>query len=273
MNAPVPRDPLRWVRGLGAPASISGAAAVRTTLAFTDRGQVGIDPEKPYGTANLARHVGDDDESVDAARQRLAERLGVAGDHLLFVDQVHGTEVVEAVGPWLGPAPQADAVVTTRPGLALAVMVADCVPVLLADPLRGVVGVAHAGRVGLASGVVTSTIAALHDLGAEDLVAVVGPSICPRCYEVPADLRAEVSGRVPVTAARTRGGTPSLDLASGVMEQLSSHCSSVELAPGCTAEDPRLFSYRRDGLTGRFAGIAWMLPSEGPGVTDSTGLR
>ncbi len=263
MTGPGPRDPLMWVRGLGAPDGDVGAASVRTTFAFTDRGRAAKDAEKPYGTANLARHVGDDDRSVDTARHRLAERLRVAPDHLLFVDQVHGTDVVEAVGPWAGPAPQADAVVTNRPGLALAVMVADCVPVLLADPGRGVVGVAHAGRVGMAAGIVDATVAALRDLGARDLVAVVGPSICPRCYEVPADLRDEVSGRVPVTAARTRGGTPSLDLASGVMEQLSAHCTSVELAPGCTAEDPRLFSYRRDGRTGRFAGLAWMLPSNG----------
>ncbi len=268
MTAAGPRDLLRWSRGLGVSA---GASAVRATLAFTDRGQARIDPEKPYGTANLARHVGDDDASVDAARHRLAERVGVSDDHLLFVDQVHGTGVVEAYGPWEGTVPSADAVVTRRPGLALAVMVADCVPVLLADPGRGVVAVAHAGRTGMAAGVIDATITALRDLGAQELTAVVGPSICPRCYEVPAGMRDEVARQVPVSAARTRTGTPSIDLASGVLEQLSRHCVSIDLAPGCTAEDPSLFSFRRDGSTGRFAGVAWMLPSPDGGDVPAEG--
>lgn len=261
MSGAGPRDLLSWSRGLGVS---EGDRPVRTSVGFTDRGQDSVDPENPYGTANLARHVGDDDGSVDAARHRLAEHLGVRDDHLLFVDQVHGADVVEAVGPWAGPVPRADGVVTTTPGVALAVVVADCVPVLLADPVRGAVGVAHAGRAGMAAGVVGATAAALRDLGARELVAVVGPSICGRCYEVPSDLRDEVSARVPVSASRTRAGTPSLDLATGVMEQLSALCTSVQLVPGCTSEDPSLFSYRRDGSTGRFAGVAWTLHARPP---------
>ncbi len=266
MSAAGPRDPLWWSRGLGV--SVGDAPAV-TTVAFTDRGQDAADPENPYGTANLARHVGDDESSVAAARHRLARRVGVDDDRLLLVDQVHGRDVVEATGPWDGPAPSADAVVTSRPGLALAIMVADCVPVLLADPVRGVVGVAHAGRAGMASGVLEATVGALRDLGARDLVGIVGPSICARCYEVPAEMRDDVARRVPASAARTWTGTPSIDLASGVLEQLSPHCLSLQLVPGCTAEDERLFSFRRDGRTGRFAGVAWMLPSSAPPGTTS----
>jgi len=193
---PRPRDLLRWERGLGAPVGSAGAVDVRTTLAFTDRAQDAFDAEKPYGTGNLARHVGDDDRSVDSARQRLAERLGVAPDHLLFVDQVHGTDVVEAVGPWAGSAPQADAVVTTRNGLALAVMVADCVPVLLADPVRGAVGVAHAGRVGLAAGVVEAIGPGVTRVAVGDHVTEGQPLAAITTDKVESDVEAPVDGVV-----------------------------------------------------------------------------
>lgn len=177
---------------------------------------------------------------------------------LVVATQVHGTTVAEVTGPWPGPVPEADALVTRVPRLALAVLVADCTPVLLAAPRQGVVGVAHAGRRGMADGVVPALLAAMRDLGARHLIGRVGPSICPRCYEVPPELREQVAAQVPVALSVSRHGTPALDVAGGVLEQLAPHCADLEQLPGCTAERTDLFSYRRDGSTGRSAGLAWL---------------
>ncbi|MGN6300231.1 MAG: polyphenol oxidase family protein, partial [Angustibacter sp.] len=154
--------------------------------------------------------------------------------------------------------PVADGLVTTLPGVVLLVRVADCVPVLLADPQRGVVGVAHAGRPGMAAGVVGAAVAALRDLGARDLVARLGPSVCPRCYEVPLAMREDVAAGRPETRSLTWDARPSIDVAAGVLAQLAERGVAVRQLPGCTVESDRLYSYRRDGLTGRFAGLAWL---------------
>lgn len=210
-----------------------------------------------FAGLNLGEHVGDDPAAVTENRARLASRLGVEPDHLLFSRQVHGTGVVVADGPWpcdAGP-PEADAIVTRTPGLALGVLVADCVPVLLHAPEEGVVAVAHAGRSGMADGVVRAAVGAMRDLGATTLLATVGPSVCGRCYEVPPAMRDQVSAGRPVTASVTWHGTASLDVAAGVLEQLVPFCWDVEQVPGCTVERDDLYSFRRNGTTGRFAGV------------------
>ena len=241
-----PRDLLWWSRG---PLASGGPPVL---VGLTGRGPG--DPDEKYGADNLGLHVGDDEARVRATRRRLAERVGVAPERLFLSDQVHGTDVHVVDGPW-GAVPQADAMVTRTPGTALAVMVADCVPVLLADPQAGVVGVAHAGRAGMAAGVVPAAVAALRDLGARSVQAVVGPSVCPRCYEVPAGMREQVAAVVPVSASVSAPGTPALDVAAGVLQQLHEAGAQVELVRGCTVERPDLFSHRRDGSTGRFAGV------------------
>lgn len=223
-------------------------------FAFTSR--VGGVSAPPYDRLNLGGHVGDDPAAVSENRRRVVEALGVTD--VVVADQVHGTDVVEVAGPWSGAAPEADALVTRVPRLALGVLVADCTPVLLAAPGEGVVGVAHAGRKGMAAGVVHALVGAMRDLGARTLVGRVGPSVCARCYEVPADLREQVADEVPVARSVTRHGTPSLDISGGVLEQLAPHCWDLEQLPGCTAEEPELFSYRRDGTTGRSAGLVWL---------------
>lgn len=211
--------------------------------------------EGEFAGLNLGGHVGDDPSAVERNRMVVAEEFGVDRADLLFLHQVHGADVAVATGPWEGDAPSADAVVTSTPGLALAVLVADCVPVLLADLEAGVVGAAHAGRHGLLAGVVPAALAAMGDLGARRIRAVVGPSICGRCYEVPADMRDEVSAGNPVSATVSWTGTPAVDVAAGVVEQLVSHGVEITWVPGCTRESPHLYSYRRHPRTGRFAGI------------------
>ena len=236
------------------PPALATEQVERAGFAFTTR--AGGVSRSPYDSLNLGSHVGDDPAAVAENRRRVAE--AVAADHLVVATQVHGTAVAEVTGPWSGEAPEADALVTRVPRLALAVLVADCTPVLLAAPAEGVVGVAHAGRKGMAAGVVPALVEAMRDLGARSLVARVGPSICARCYEVPADLREQVAAGVPVARSVTRHGTPALDVAGGVLEQLAPHCREVQQRPGCTAEQADLFSFRRDGTTGRSAGVVWL---------------
>jgi YfiH family protein len=169
--------------------------------------------------------------------------------------QVHGDDVaiVDAQSP--GDVPEVDALVTDTAGLAIAVLVADCVPVIVAGTRAA--AVVHAGRRGVQSGIVTKAVGALRELDDGPLRAQLGPSICGRCYEVPATMQDEVAAAVPDTRTSTRAGTPGLDLRAGLRVQLNAAgVAAVQISETCTAEDPAYFSYRRDGVTGRFAGIA-----------------
>jgi YfiH family protein len=221
---------------------------------FTDR-QGGVSAGE-FGSLNLGGHVGDDPDAVETNRTRVAEAMGVSRDRLLFLQQCHGNDVVVVDGPW-GPsgAPRADGVVTATPGLALAALVADCTPVLLADPAAGVVAAVHAGRPGMTSRIVDAAVAHMQDLGAREISAVVGPSVCGRCYEVPARMRDEAAAVSPESATVSWQGTPAVDVAAGVVAQLHANSVAVQWVPGCAREDDRLYSYRRDGRTGRFAGV------------------
>lgn len=181
------------------------------------------------------------------------------GLRIAVVRQVHGVMVARATPGNLDELAltAADALVTTDPGIALAVRVADCVPVLLSAD--GVVGAAHAGRVGLAAGVLQATVAAMRDLGAGPIEAWIGPHICGGCYEVPEDLQAEVAAVVPEVSATTTWGTPSLDLGRGAAAVLTGLGVAVSCIPGCTRERPDLHSYRRDAAAaGRQAGLVWL---------------
>ncbi len=211
--------------------------------------------EPPFDSLNLGGHVGDRPDAVRENRRRVAEHLGVRPDHLLFMNQVHGDQVVQVDGPWPGEPPPCDALVTTRHDVALAVLVADCVPVLLAAPDNGVVGVAHAGRPGMAAGVVLRLVEAMRDLGARTILGRLGPSVCARCYPVGQQLCDEIASAWPVTRSVSWRGEPALDVSAGVLHQLWPRCWDVEQLPGCTVERADLFSYRRDRSTGRFAGI------------------
>jgi hypothetical protein len=218
----------------------------------------------PWHELNLAGHVGDDPAAVAANRDRLTGHLGAA--RLITVSQVHGADVhvLDRVDGAGGTHPvTADAMVTTTPGLALTIQVADCLPVLFADVRRRVVGAAHAGRTGLAAGVLQRTVGAMTALGAEvgDIAAVIGPGVCGRCYEVPAAMRDEVDAALPGAAGLTRQRTPALDLPAGALAMLAAlGIGQVRRTDICTVEDDRFFSHRRDGVTGRFAGVVMLDP-------------
>jgi len=223
-------------------------------LAFTDRygGVSGV----PYDELNLALESADDPDSVAENWRRLVADFAPSA-RVADMHQMHGREV--AIVPPSGPdgrRPSCDGLVSATPGQVLAVRVADCVPVLLADPGAGVVGVAHAGRKGLVEGVVPATVARMRDLGARELTAWIGPHVCGACYEVPAELQAEVGALVPAAVATTSWGTPSLDVGAGVGAQLAEAGVVVVDAARCTRESPDLYSYRRDGAdAGRLAGL------------------
>lgn len=212
----------------------------------------------PFASFDLARHVGDDPTAVDDNRARLAETMGTS---VRFVEQVHSA-VVEVVESPTAPAEPvvADAMVTSRRDVALGILVADCMPVLLADQDAGVVAAAHVGRVGLLDGVLEATVAAMRGLGADPARthAVIGPHACGRCYEVPASMRAEAEERLPGIGGTTMQGTASLVLAAGartVLRGAGLGEDAIEVMPLCTIEDERFYSYRRSSRTGRFAGV------------------
>ncbi|MET4134497.1 polyphenol oxidase family protein [Pseudarthrobacter sp. PvP090] len=216
---------------------------------------------------NLALHVGDDPAAVGLRRRAIEAAAGLGVRRFQYMNQVHGSDVAgigaaataAGSGAATAGAPTADAMVSF--GEPLAVMVADCVPVVLVGDRTGgeapVLAVVHAGRPGVASGVVPAAVARMHELGAARLSAWIGPSVCGRCYEVPGDMRDRVAAVVPAARCTTSRGTPGLDLPAAVRSQLQDGGARIEYSGGCTLEDENLFSYRRDPHTGRFAGLVW----------------
>ncbi len=219
----------------------------------------------PFHSFNLGDHVGDDPRAVAANRARLAAAIGLGdkrgADRVVWMNQVHGDRVEVVDGPRESAVEEADALVTATPRLALAVVSADCVPVLLADARAGVVAAVHAGRVGAQKGVVARAVEAMLGLGAQaaDISALLGPAVSGRNYEVPADMADEVEAALPGSRTTTAAGTPGLDLRAGIACQLKGlGVTSIDADPRCTVDDPTLFSHRRDAPTGRLASLVWM---------------
>lgn len=214
-----------------------------------------------YESFNLGDHVGDDPAAVDANRRRLAREIGVEPDHLVWMEQIHSRNVTVVTEPTDEVIPVTDALVTTVPGLALATLSADCVPVLLSDEEAGVIAAVHAGRIGARIGIVPRVLAEMVRQGADvsRIGAFLGPAASGRQYEVPAAMRADVEKHLPGSATRTEKGTPGLDLRAGLRKQLlAAGVSGVAEDPRCTIEDRALFSHRRESLTGRQAAVIWM---------------
>lgn len=210
----------------------------------------------PYASCNLADHVGDDPAVVAENRRRVAAALALPGpQHWVYLHQVHGAAAVTVDAAVPDP-PVADAAVTARPGLPLAVLAADCAPVALLAP--DAVGVVHAGWGGLLAGVVEAAVAALRSLTAGPVTAVLGPCVHPARYEFGRDGLARLAAAYGTAVATvTEWGTPALDLPTAVrLACARAGVDEFEDLGICTAATPSLFSYRRDGVTGRQAVVA-----------------
>jgi len=219
----------------------------------------------PYDSFNLGDHVNDDPAAVAANRRRLASAIGLPGDHVVWMNQVHGDHVEVVDGPRTlgiqGAFDATDALVTGTPRLALAVVTADCVPVLMGDARAGVIGACHAGRVGAAKGVVLRTLEAMLAKGARagDISVLLGPAVSGSNYEVPEEMAADVEARLPGSRTTTPAGTPALDLRAGIARQLvDAGVTAIDVDRRCTVADTALFSHRRDAPTGRLASLVWM---------------
>ncbi len=215
----------------------------------------------PFESFNLGDHVGDDPAAVRTNRARLASAIGLTEDRLVWMNQIHGDHVEAVQGPGTGPLEATDALVTAAPRLALVVVTADCVPVLMADAGAGVVGAAHAGRVGAAAGIALRTVEAMVAAGARmgEISVLLGPAVSGPNYEVPEEMAADIEARLPGSRTTTSRGTPALDLRAGLARQLAeAGVGPIDVDPRCTVADRTLFSHRRDGLTGRLASLVWM---------------
>jgi purine-nucleoside/S-methyl-5'-thioadenosine phosphorylase / adenosine deaminase len=223
---------------------------------FTDRsGGVSV---APFDACNVGDHVHDDPAAVAKNRALVAEAAGLPGpQQWCWMNQVHGADVaVVAAADAAGPAPLVDALVTRTAGLPLAVVTADCAPIVLAT--GDAVAVVHAGHRGLLAGVVERALDTLRSVGRGAVHAVIGPCIRAAHYEFGTeDLAALVDAFGAEVASSTEWGTPAFDLPAGVRVALErGGVDDIGDVGHCTFASPEYFSYRRDGVTGRQATIA-----------------
>ena len=219
----------------------------------------------PYGDGdgngglNLGSHVGDDPCHVERNRQCLSRILPGSP---VWLSQVHGTRVVN-VAEVSGIA-EADACISTQPGMVCAIMTADCLPVLLCDVAGKVVGAAHAGWRGLVDGVLENTVGAMRDAGADRITAWLGPAIGPQAFDVGTEVReAFVQKQAAAAAAFVKGDTEGKYFADiYALARLRLQTLKVDQVEGggfCTVTDSkRFYSYRRDRVTGRMATLIWL---------------
>jgi polyphenol oxidase len=211
------------------------------------------------GGLNLGAHVGDDLQRVRQNRRLLRQSLPAEP---AWLSQVHGTTVIDAAA--VTDAPPADASIATQPGVVCAILSADCLPVLFCDRAGSVVGAAHAGWRGLASGILESTVAAMRAAGAGDVLAWLGPAIGPQAFEVGEDVRQEFIGRDGAldrafVAIPERAGKYHADIYRLARARLGRIGVDAVFGGGlCTYSDRRFYSYRRDGVTGRIGSFIWL---------------
>ncbi len=266
MFTPVkPSDAFEWVQAAGGPALVCRPLAAVARHVFTTRGW----------------RLGERGTSGDAGWQDVAGAMQVDAGHLVRVRQVHGAAAIRAYGPATSPLSEADILVTEDPSIALAVQIADCVPLLIADRRTGAVAAVHAGWRGLAEG---APIAAIEQMRAQfssralELVAAIGPAIGPCCYEVGDEVRERVAARFLADVDRWFRPDPARSARNPSMAQVSGGRAhrwffdcwraardqlrdagvpvrQIHVAALCTASHPDVFcSYRRDGhAAGRMA--------------------
>ena len=202
----------------------------------------------PFESLNLGLHVGDDPIAVAANRELLRKEF--SSPALIFMNQSHSAKITEVSSTENGVL-DCDAIFTREPNIALAVMVADCIPLLLKT--NNMVAAVHVGRRGLLAGIVEAVIDQFQIFSSGPITADIGPAICGQCYEVDPATYQGVVARYPSSA--TSEAKHRLDLKSGTLNLLTSRGVEVTDWNRCTMHDVGYFSYRRDGVTGRQAGI------------------
>lgn len=221
--------------------------------------------ELPYGGLNLGQHVGDDAVSVAANRSHL---MAVVPAQPTWLTQVHGTRVLELPHEAHGDSPEADAVMTTEPGVVCAVMTADCLPVLLADRAGRIVGAAHAGWRGLADGVLEALVGNMSSrVGGQsnDLLAWIGPAIGPDAFEVGDDVLKAFVALNPENQAYFKVGAAGKWLANlpalAAAKLRAMGVNDITQSGCCTyTQADHFYSFRRDQVTGRMASMIWITP-------------
>ncbi|MAM53228.1 MAG: multi-copper polyphenol oxidoreductase [Marinobacter sp.] len=219
---------------------------------------------RPWNSLNLGVHVEDDPDHVRQNRRRLAESTGLKSEQIGWLNQVHGIDVVELNPDNVGQIAKADASYTRHPGIACAILTADCLPVILADREGTVVGAAHCGWRSLCGGVIENLVSKMA-VAPEALQAWLGPAIGPDSFEVGPEVRDAFLDHDPkaVHAFRGEGARPGHFMADiyALATLRLNHLGVSNVTGGglCTVKDSdRFFSYRRDGRTGRMATLVWL---------------
>lgn len=246
-------EPVGWLcPQWGAPLQVRAAFTLRTGGTST----------APFATLNLGAHVGDEPAAVAQNRRRVSSALALPGEPL-WLQQVHGVRVANADAERRATAaPEtADGVVSRQVGRVLAILVADCMPVLFASDDGLVIAAAHAGWRGLAGGVIEATVAAM-DADARRVYAWLGPSIGTGHFEVGAEVRAEFMAHdktADLAFTRNAAQRWQCDLALLARQRLAAlGVTRVSAANLCTyTQAAQCFSYRRDGRSGRMAALIW----------------
>ncbi len=205
--------------------------------------------QEPYNWLNLAYHSGDDPKKVAQNRQILFKKLGIS--QAQFANQIHSTRVL-LIDDFITPPPECDGFITTKANLPLAIMSADCFGVLLFDSTNHIIAALHAGRAGATQGIVKKALKMMRSLGAKEIEAILSPGIHQCCYEISAEMASQYPKRF-IKNGRF------LDIKQIIYEDLQrGGVESIKDYNICTCCDERYYSYRREGVTGRFVSIIWM---------------
>lgn len=220
--------------------------------------------QPPWDSLNLGSHVGDNPDHVARNRQMLADFIGLPAGNIGWLNQVHGTDVVALTPDNINAVATADASYTRHPGIACAILTADCLPVILTDTSGTVIGAAHAGWRSLCGGVLENLITAMA-VSPANLKAWLGPAIGPGNFEVGPEVRKAFIDQSPEAAQAftANGARPGHFMADiyqlATLRLTSAGVASISGGGLCTVKDKDWFySYRRDGQTGRMATLAWL---------------
>jgi len=229
---------------------------VKIKYNFTDR-HGGVSTP-PYDSLNLALHAGDDQASVIKNRTILQSILNL--QNIVWMEQVHGNNVQTIFSAQSEPIPACDAIITDQPNIALAVMVADCIPILMFDPKQNIIAAVHAGRNGTFLQIAPKTVEVMQkEFGcvSADIQVIMGPSIHSCCYEIGDELATIVEKSFGKSYMNGR----MFDLQKLNRDQLIEvkvREENIKISSTCTCCSHNYFSYRRDRVTGRFVGVIWM---------------